>query len=168
MLKGVLCSEWCVLLLHSTYEDTKKGQRSGKVVVEQAIIEIYCRQRLPISTHHIFPSHIVFVWGWVRFYRELQCQHAWAVASYFYFQATLANGYFCGGEGDYGDHEYAFRLALSRGIFCADVCVTQNGIVLATFLGPSTIFPGELVNGGLILLISGLKCWQVCAQIRCP
>ena len=49
-----------MLLLHSVYEDTTKGQRSGTVKLAQVIIQVYCRQRLPSSAHHIFPSHIVF------------------------------------------------------------------------------------------------------------
>ena len=85
------------------------------------------------------------------------------------------NGYFCGGEGDYGDHEYALKLAV-RSFLCPGeffvrmyVCFSQhNGVVWATILTPSTTFPGESVNRSLICLVREPKHLHVCARFRCP
>ena len=48
-------------------------------------------------------------------------------------------------------------LSVSLSNLCVhtyNVCLSpQNGVILATFLAPSTTFPGELANGSLIGLI---------------
>ena len=65
MLTGVLCSEWCVLLLHNVYEDTTIGQRYGKVEVAQATIQLTAGNDLQLV-------HILFVPVTLYFLRARQ------------------------------------------------------------------------------------------------
>ena len=58
MLRGVVFSKWCVLLLHNMSEDTTTGERNGKVEVAQAAIQTDYRQQLPLNAHYICPQSL--------------------------------------------------------------------------------------------------------------